>query len=368
MKEINNQISSYKSKFVNFFASQEFSRKICEWNVYFVTKVQPQEIPPFLSKNRILAGGSVLDLLRKKESKYWLQCGPNDYDIFFIKKNPSNFIQKIKKSHPYKESFNAITINGCVQFIKRLYENENRVVGGFDLDASRFYMNHLGEIYGTATAIASFKTRTIYINPCCQSRNFSARIYKYRRHKEFKIRHIHYNFNHGLFKSMHDYNDIYPHESEDTRKILIFLLSDNIDRCYTSGSLIPFKKLKSDLCMTYEENKGKNICYLLKGIVREKFSAQNLGIDDMINILRVQYEKYTKITNILLSNTCSQMTASFHPTNYSLKEMYTGIKFDIFEGHLRAIFQVIYFSKMPKVITYKIFRDYFDSYLVPQED
>ena len=83
----------------------------------------------------------------------------------------------------------------------------------------------------------------------------------------------------------------------------------------------------------------------------------------MFRVLEEQYEKYEKLTDFLITNTSSQMTASFHPTNYKMSEIYPGIKFDIFKDHLRACFQVIYFSRLPKVITYKIFRDYYDSIL-----
>ena len=218
-------------KFTEFYASQEFSRKICEWNIYYIKTVEVGLISEFLNKNRILAGGAVSNILSYEEG----DREDSDYDIFFVKKNPCKFLEKIRNNYDYYETFNSISINYKkikIQFIKRLYENENRVVGGFDLDPCRFFMNHKGEIYGTANAIKSLENRRMYINPCCQSRNFYSRIYKYCKEKGYKDIHIHTSINKLLFKGDNDYCNYYT--SSDIRKdemvIVNLLFSGNYDK------------------------------------------------------------------------------------------------------------------------------------------
>jgi hypothetical protein len=361
MKQIKNLIENAVKKevktidFTSYYASQEFSRKICEWNVYYIKTVKvPQEVSNYLNKNRILAGGAVLDLLCDKT--------PKDFDIFFIHKLPSKFLDRIRKNNEYYESINSITIKDKIQFIKRLYENANRVIGGFDLDACRFYMNHYGEIYGTATALTTKKNNNIIINPCCQSENFTLRIKKYYE-KKFNIIHPHHIFDHLLFGGKYDYEDP-PYEIDKHEDITIsYILAGKAHKCSIINKPYSFKFLNKAMRNSIDEQGAEIYCYFIPEIHKNKSIYKIITKDIMTNVLREKYQDYLKITNLLLTNTSSQMTASFYPTNYKLSEIYPGIKFDILKDHLRAIFEIIRFGKMPRVVYYKIFRDYYDSLL-----
>ena len=301
-----------------------------------------------------MAGGAVLSLLQSRI--------PRDYDIFFINKIPVKFIEKIKKTDDCIESLNCITIKVYesfydreVQFIKRVYDNPARVIGGFDLDACRFYMDHNGDVYGTATAVETLLTKNLYINPCCQSENFVQRLHKYRS-KKFNLKHPGKYFNTRLFKRNNDY-DIDIGNGPFLKKVLIMILCGKSNKCVIKNN----QKIKLSFLMSEIKKMNTNTIHgLLSVLIGNPINSELVDFELINKILEEQYEKYEKLTDFLISNTSSQMTASFHPTNYKMSEIYPGIKFDIFKDHLRACFQVIYFSRLPKVITYKIFRDYYD--------
>lgn len=346
-----------------FYASQEFSRKICDWNLVYITHID-HFIKYHLSPNRILAGGAVIDILKERT--------PHDYDIFFINKLPTKFIEKLKKKENYFESIHCIGIetdtkdprdntHSKIQFIKRLYDNPARVIGGFDLDACRFFMNHIGEIYATPTALFVLQTNKIVINPCCQSENFYFRMMKYQRKKRFTIIQPHNIINHHLFKNANDYNRPYYNNAERT---LMMILANKAHKCIIFNKPITLSDLKITMSHFVVRWGSTNIISYVLPEMRGKKISEAIPFKVLNKILTEKYEEYKKLSNFLMSNTSSQMTASFHPTNYKLSEIYPGIKFDIFKNQLRACFAVIYFGRMPKVIYYKIFRDYFDSYII----
>lgn len=366
--------------FTPFYAYQEFSRKICEWPLVFVKKID-HPILQFLSHNRILAGGAVLDILRN--------LTPNDYDIFFIKKLPSAFIEKLKKN-AYNESINCITVfagnltnDGInIQYIKRLYDNPSRVIGGFDLDPCRFFMNHNGEIYGTPTAIWSLAKKKIVINPCCQSENFYFRIMKYQRRKRFKMVHPHIWMNHHLFKNGNDYHKPW-NTPED--KVFLLIITGKAHKCTIYNKPITLEALNLTLEFYYTNFGPKWILYHLPETRNRKIkNAKNIPLEVFQELLAEKYEDYKKLTNFLLTNTASQMTASFHPTTYKFSEIYPGIRFDLLKSSskfdegsdfdersnfgkeriLRAIFAVIRFGRMPRVIYYKIFAEYYGRVII----
>ena len=64
--------------------------------------------------------------------------------------------------------------------IKRIYDNPEQVIGGFDLDCSRFYMDHNLDIYTTVGGLASFVYKINPINFSCYSASFQRRIKKYK--------------------------------------------------------------------------------------------------------------------------------------------------------------------------------------------
>jgi hypothetical protein len=282
---------------------------------------------------------------------------------------PSVFLDGIKKNK-YFESINCITIKNSgsdVQFIKRLYENENRVIGGFDLDACRFYMNHRGEVYGTATAILSLRGRKILINPCCQSENFTFRIMKYREYKRFNVIHPHHLFNYKLFDGKYDYERRRGLIETHAEKTITYILANKAHKCSIVDKPYSFELLNKLLVERFNENGAEPYCYFITELREKRFDSQDIKKKMMTSILREKYGEYLKVMNFMITNTSSQMTASFNPTNYKFSEIYPGTIFDILKGHLRAIFEIIRFGKMPKVIYYKIFRDYYDSFLLTQE-
>ena len=77
-------------------------------------------------------------------------------------------------------SFSYTTISSPkIQIIKRIYSSPEQVIGGFDLDPSRFFMNTEFEIYCTVGAFISLQYRMNPINFNSYSSTFTRRISKY---------------------------------------------------------------------------------------------------------------------------------------------------------------------------------------------
>eukprot|EP01091_Cochliopodium_minus_P016194 TRINITY_DN598_c0_g1_i1.p1 TRINITY_DN598_c0_g1~~TRINITY_DN598_c0_g1_i1.p1 ORF type:complete len:532 (+),score=139.14 TRINITY_DN598_c0_g1_i1:79-1674(+) len=120
--------------------------------------------------NLILAGGSIVDLLKGRSA--WIK----DYDLFCIGKRPSFKFED--KSIETSKSITTLT-KPVLQIVKRIYDSPEQVIGGFDLDSSRFYMNSNLEVFTTTGGLASILYGINAINFCAYSSSFSYRIKKY---------------------------------------------------------------------------------------------------------------------------------------------------------------------------------------------
>ena len=172
---------------------QEFSRKSLNWpmikvgrwiqngNLYFlkssfpfITPVEIEMEAEMISRlisnqSLILAGGAVIDMLMGKH--------PRDYDFFCVNKRPN-----IKQEEMIETSFSYSTIDPPkIQIIKRIYESPEQIIGGFDLDSSRFYMDSNLDIFCSVGALVSYLYNINPINFSCYSATFSRRINKYKK-------------------------------------------------------------------------------------------------------------------------------------------------------------------------------------------
>jgi hypothetical protein len=127
----------------------------------------------------MLAGGMLARMLAGNSRKN------KDYDIFYVG-SVLGFTEKmdlIRKNNKYVETENSISIYSGgykIQFIKRVYGSADQIVGGFDLDSSRFIL--IGDqIWGTESALWSLTHRVNSLSEFCASETFVKRIGKYKR-------------------------------------------------------------------------------------------------------------------------------------------------------------------------------------------
>lgn len=170
-----------------YIALQECSRRACLWQLYTITeKLQlPPVIEELLSHNSVwLAGGAVIDILMGKK--------PKDYDMFLIGDilETQIFLSSIRKRYKCIESINSITVMMAdidsegeeimleVQFIKRVYDSPAHIIGGFDIDASRFIYRD-GVVTTTLSGYNAWKSKYLYINPYAMSETYFRRLKKY---------------------------------------------------------------------------------------------------------------------------------------------------------------------------------------------
>jgi hypothetical protein len=102
---------------------------------------------------------------------------PKDFDFFCIGKRPL-----IKTDDMLETSFSYTTISSPkIQIIKRIYSTPEQVIGGFDLDPSRFFLTTDFEIFCTVGAFTSFVYNMNPINFNSYSSTFTRRISKYQK-------------------------------------------------------------------------------------------------------------------------------------------------------------------------------------------
>eukprot|EP01091_Cochliopodium_minus_P001715 TRINITY_DN1161_c0_g4_i1.p1 TRINITY_DN1161_c0_g4~~TRINITY_DN1161_c0_g4_i1.p1 ORF type:complete len:277 (+),score=79.44 TRINITY_DN1161_c0_g4_i1:2-832(+) len=152
---------------------------ICYTKRFDGNKIQiPTEVLEILminEGNMILAGGSITDMIRMDE--------PKDYDLFCIGKRPNI------KTNEMLETINSYTTleRPKIQIIKRIYSSAEQVIGGFDLEPSKFFMNANLEIFCTYGALASLVKLFNPINFYSYSSTFERRISKYKRKGFFPL-------------------------------------------------------------------------------------------------------------------------------------------------------------------------------------
>eukprot|EP01091_Cochliopodium_minus_P021423 TRINITY_DN979_c0_g2_i5.p1 TRINITY_DN979_c0_g2~~TRINITY_DN979_c0_g2_i5.p1 ORF type:complete len:513 (+),score=149.67 TRINITY_DN979_c0_g2_i5:201-1541(+) len=324
------------------------------------------------NNNLILAGGAVVDFL--------LGRSPKDYDLFCIETRPI-----FRTENWIETSFSISSLSRPkIQLIKRIYDNPEQVIGGFDLDSSRFYMNSNLEVFSTYGGLASLVFKINPINFSCYSATFPRRIAKYKR-KGFVPVYVnkvyqsgdeeetggyprHFNLNNRLFVFFKDYDFKLSSNNNmsftEKTKLLNFccLLRGEFDGfSITNGNVIK----KEEFIEMAEQHKLKEL-KKITGI--ELYSAKDYFVKtnrffpktefargymdlslnnysheiptnmlcEFLHKLRLEnieknYPHYLSIVDkFRITNPGSQHTSSFHPIQFKTLEEHSSFKKKIF--------------------------------------
>ena len=343
----------------------------------------------------------------------------NDYDIFFTKL-PSFDYSKLNILETMSSisvlSFNEklanyFEINDTkkLQFVKRVYNNFNNIIGGFDLDPCRFIQvpsflqnekdsEKKGEVFTTIGGLYALLTLKQVININCQSKNFYYRIKKY---NLFKPLHI-YSYSNYMSPICSQKENDYSKE-QDSSQISSFSISLHTENFYEKRNGIydqlgivynnmPEKKItKKEI-----NDLNKNLEYLLTGqfeffyhrngeiyeldefiseyknlknpqVFFSKTLSNKIPSKKIIKLglekIKVFYHRYAELgKHYIIKNSHSQFTGSFNPTSYTPSEIYIHPRKINFIREFPQI-MIIYIrlkKKIPKRLIYRILRDYFD--------
>lgn len=336
-----------------FIAYQEINRKYLTWRsmpTAFHIKLPPI-VEYFLSFPEIyLAGGAVVSAAADRSIK--------DYDMFFVGhiEAVNQIVEKIRSEHECHESRFCITIYvEChkIQFIKRVYESPDHIIGGFDLDICRFYYKQ--GVWGLPTSVFTYDTGKAVINPYCQSKTFGIRInkyanfivtenyYPYDRESKFrgirKIRTNRYSYDLGVRFWCRDKREA------DLRTNSRYLLEKKYDKLYIRGT-------RYNLEDFVEHVSGKlwaKYTKLTLHISFSEFQSAHLGM------LTRRFHHYENLQNLLIQNVTTQFTGSFYPTYVDpYKFAYQPSEF-LPRKHLRDLVTIlISLRRLPKPLRYKI--------------
>ncbi len=387
-------------KFINYFGCQEFSRKCNNWTVIEIPSPDQIDqdvadiIAEFLDDNSFICGGSASDIYRNKRF--------NDIDIFFVASDLSNLPNLDKyRTDNYYETSSCLTI--CkndikIQFIKRIYDNLGQILGGFDLDSCRIAINNTGTFLATWNGIGAQCTLINYINPNCQSSSFNYRIKKYAV-KGFTPEHIG-DTNNKIFRYLnikHDYGSVFAVVNHSHLVEFMILGARNLYFChgpfYTKEFLLA--QDYDHLHLIFNRRVNKECAKIISDIENdpklnpfekqqesEKYKCIWIENKDfhIKKIIEEEYDYYLSIKQYRITNPGSQLTASFNPTNYKLRDLYTAIGYDLLNKSMRLFLLMAKFAKftiiqkspnsdkiytihikIPKYIIYMVAKFYYDS-------
>lgn len=326
----------------------------------------------------------------------------NDYDIFFTKMpcfhyKKSNVIEtvsaiSIHSKNEELENYFETTESHKLQFIKRIYNSPNNIIGGFDLDPCRFlsYPSHFREakmkekkekmkteVFTTVGGLYSLLKLKQVININCQSKNFYYRIKKY---SLFKPIHV-YSFSNYMtpicaqneydyasFSSSFSSNDekekieknsdhSLRSNDEDLHKNLNYLLTGQFEFLFYKNGVI---YELSDFIEAFQKKKDPQV-FFSKTLAHKKPSKIfiKLGLEK----IKIFYPRYANLNSkFIIKNPHSQFTGSFNPTSYSASEIYLHPRKINFLNEFPQITIIYLYLKkyIHKQFIYRILRDYFD--------
>lgn len=330
----------------------------------------------------------------------------HDYDIFFTamptfkysKKNVLETVSSISILSQNSELSNYFEITDTckLQFIKRIYNTPNNIIGGFDLDPCRFIQvppflsdsflleskkgdekggEKESEVLTTVGGLYSILTLKQVININCQSKNFYHRIKKY---NIFKPLHV-YSYSNYMTPICSQKENDYSGETVEegsfsmsscsSKKINIekkiddlivnlnYLLSGQFEFFYYRDGVV---YELDEFINAYNRLENPHIFFsksLTGKIPPKKFIK--LGLEK----IKVFYHRYANLSKkFIIKNSHSQFTGSFNPTSYAPSEIYLHPRKINFLNEFPQIL-AIYFGlkgKIHKQFIYRILRDYFD--------
>eukprot|EP01091_Cochliopodium_minus_P001714 TRINITY_DN1161_c0_g3_i2.p1 TRINITY_DN1161_c0_g3~~TRINITY_DN1161_c0_g3_i2.p1 ORF type:complete len:551 (+),score=161.26 TRINITY_DN1161_c0_g3_i2:120-1772(+) len=369
----------------------------------------PTEVIEYLEINgekMILAGGSISDMI----------CGrlPKDYDLFCIGERPQiNTVNMIETINSYT------TIKyPKIQIIKRIYSSPEQVIGGFDMEPSKFFVDHNLDVFCTVGALMCLFYQMNPININSYSSTFVRRINKYKRAKGFQP--VFNNqikvdnccpFNRATFiiqdKERHYFNDysieLSIHKTMGFDDKIFFLnfcsmMRDEKDGyCIAGGEIIPkqkfldhakelYKKEMNESFWVYDFHRRNHILPKISNTntFAEIFQRRNdlnkfvrygwRGDKDMlkkniyfmrIDRIEKSYNDYVSIVDkFRISNPGTQHTSSFHPVQFKtlgeaeeFKKKFFGQRYRKHDHSTPDIVCFLMYAKriiLPRPITYLI--------------
>eukprot|EP01091_Cochliopodium_minus_P001713 TRINITY_DN1161_c0_g3_i1.p1 TRINITY_DN1161_c0_g3~~TRINITY_DN1161_c0_g3_i1.p1 ORF type:complete len:545 (+),score=157.89 TRINITY_DN1161_c0_g3_i1:120-1754(+) len=363
----------------------------------------PTEVIEYLEINgekMILAGGSISDMI----------CGrlPKDYDLFCIGERPQiNTVNMIETINSYT------TIKyPKIQIIKRIYSSPEQVIGGFDMEPSKFFVDHNLDVFCTVGALTSIKYRINPINFNSYSSSFSRRILKYmrkgfnpiyvnqfpkfdyccnkQRKREFELKEVSpltLHTDYGLELASHFIMDT---EEKIFRLNFSCLIRNEKDGyCIANGNVLPKQKFLDHVKkLYYLEKNSRNLNNYF--CIKKHLFPSNDQITELKNLkfrrwqiygssqkvakfvysLRVEnieknYNEYTSIVDkFRISNPGTQHTSSFHPVQFKtlgeaeeFKKKFFGQRYRKHDHSTPDIVCFLMYAKriiLPRPITYLI--------------
>lgn len=361
--------------------SQESSRKCLNWPlVEFPTPTLPPIIKEILlCGNLVLAGGAVSSML--------IGAAFSDYDFFYFG-DIFEFEQKKKifLRGEWTETANTISMridNFKIQLIKRIYSNRAHIIGGFDLDCARAYIDEDIRCYGTKTFAICLLFRISPVNIKCLSHTFAKRLYKYSR-RGFKPIHIYCNsknmfyYTAPCYDKTVDYHSAYisPDENLLYRNFSAMMKErpekSCINKNYAKIEKSEFVKFAEFLYHsdvnsdTYNYKYYNKYRYYFPVFDVFRANARFYYINTKYNLNRVNerrleliekyYPQYEQITSVMISNPVSQFTASFQPVECTPQDFYGPYytKVDLCKYCPEVIPILIYGRMLPKRIRWMI--------------
>ena len=325
-------------------ASYENSRRCLTWELieYPGNLFIPDYVYEYIKNGFCLAGGAIIDLIENRK--------PKDYDLFIIPETNLGFLN---------DEYDYITSNaigyGDIQIVKRKYDSPMQIIGGFDIDASRF-IYYQNRILCTPSAFLSLKSKIIYINLYNQSKTLGYRLNKYCRLKKFVMKTIEPLSIKNMKSGRYDYgmalrsNRMIKSNSIELRDNFMFLMKEQYDRLYIKEKKFTVEDFKRLIKYIYKFEHEKKIfksrgsgfpynprifhgdnkihfSYYKPG--RHKFTIEGINYEikynpDMmkqlrINCLKLRYKYYDEVTNYKITNPTTQFTGSFYPIEYKYK-------------------------------------------------
>lgn len=396
--KVNKHITSEKQDIINIqhIASYECSRKCMSWELmeYPAYIIIPDNIYEYIKNGFCLAGGAIIDLIEGRE--------PKDWDLFILPTTNLKYLNSINFLNQKKyETINSIGY-GNIQIIKRLYDSPEHIIGGFDLDASRFiYYGSEPRILCTPSAYLSLQNKEIYINLNCCSETFGYRINKYKYYKNYKTYSIEYINLKNLPSASYNYgktistNILFTSETKEARENLMFLMKEQYSRLYISVKKFTKEDFKNILIYIHNKEKKKmKLDGYYKGypfnprfMIHNKITGDNIKgftaaygvykteiyidgkhyryprtIDNMhmlrLNCLDIRYKYYEQITTYRITNPTTQFTGSFYPTPYKYEK-----KFLKYIPEIIPLYLGCKKYRVPKYIINKIMMFYFNTFI-----
>jgi len=382
---------SYTKLSTAILIENECSRKITNWDLLDLnTQITLPEIVEYYLENPhwYLAGGAVCDLYRGRT--------PNDYDLFYVNNDCDATAQLQKFLHTlrkveYYETKNCISVKYNeikLQFIKRVYNSPDQVIGGFDMEPSKFICKT--KVQCTRGALLSCKYNFNPLNLYSQSESFTTRVIKYGRKGfiPYNIWDVKRQFKYSTkTKAPSDYGhgcyflpdlEIYTKNTYILRN-LCFVLQKKYEYLYSTGRQITEREFREfhdtylnsifgeknygEIAGAYSTREGGY--YVVPLIYTKKYTSiieNSNKYKNSEDVSHAFFKKYNRLFRVMISNVHTQFTNSFCPTNYELNIFCR--KYEPLKLYKNITIMCILRCALPKPLRYMILKYWAQTHLI----